>query len=298
MAAVPLLAAADQRVLSVAASVVVLTAHGATAAEVPALTSTVVVTASTTSYAEVRLTRSIKISASSAPSIKVVGSGFTAIALVRVMSGSAPPGLVVSRLAGTSTWHYHWVGHERGTDAEDDRPTFFTRTLPPGRYRLYVATNGPASVTWRLPLGSGSARVATRTRTAWTSVASTPPGVRGIAVASGYAEQQTATFAHRGLGLSLAWYRAHADIEATLGGCMYPGDPSVLGLGPLPECLDRGASTGPVGPAVNDFLAVQGGLFVRPGKWTNKAYVRVAGAVQDGGISVSMLDLGVKFPAA
>jgi hypothetical protein len=275
-----------------------LTSPGAVAATPPALSSTVVVTASATSFIEVRLTRSVKIAEAVAPSLKVTGGGFTAIGLIRVMNGSAPPGLVVTRLAGTSTWHHHWVGHERGTDDDDDRPTFFTRMLPPGRYRLYVATTGATTVAWRLPLGSGTTRLAPRTRTTWTSVGSTVAGQRGTLAAPGHAEQQTATFAHRGLGLSLAWYRAHADVEATLGGCMYPGDPSTLGLGPLPACQDRDASTGPVGPAVEDFLVVQGGLLVGPGKWTNKAYFRVTGAVKDGGVSVSMLDLGGGFPAA
>lgn len=293
--------AVRRRALAVALAVLgaglACVAPGAAATAPPALTSTVVVSGSATAYTEVALTRPLIIPATAAPAVRVSNARATMLALVRVQSGKWPPGLVLTRLAGTQTWHYHWTGHASGTDADDDPPTLFTKTLPAGRYRLYLATSGATAVTWTLPLPRGRTAVAPRSRTTWVATASTSPGVRGTAVAPAYSEELTAAVVHRGLVTNLLWYDAYADVEASFGGCMYPGQPSALGLGTLPACLDRNASNGPLGPATDDRLVSQGTLYVEPGTWTNKAYVRVTGAVRDGGISVGILDLGAGFPA-
>jgi hypothetical protein len=274
------------------AGAVVAPAAGAAA---PALAATTVVTGTITGYADVTLTRPLVV-ADATPNVTVRGSGFVAVVLVRLQRGIAPPGLAVSTLPGTSTLHHHWIGHARGTFADDDQPTFFTHRLPAGRYRLYLVTHGPVTVTWRLPLGGGRATVTARTRTADTRAVTIPAGTRGVAVAPGYAATATTTFAHRGVTLAWSWYEAAADVAAATGGCTYPGAPSTDGLGPAPACLDRDASKGPVGPAVDDRLVGQGTAFTAPGTWTSKQYARVAGVVRDGGASVLLLDLGTGFP--
>lgn len=264
----------------------------------PALADTVVVSGSTSSYTEVTLGQALSIPRRDAPpAVTTFGSGFVGLALVRVQRGETPPGLVVTTVPGTATPHYAWLGHARGTHALTDPPTYFTRILPPGRYRLYLFTSGATTVTWRLPLRRGRTRVLPRTRTSVRRVELTAPGVRGSVVASAYAEQLTASVTHRGLVLGLTWYDAHGRLDATLGNCTYPGPPSTGGLGPAPACLDRDVSTGPTGAATDDRFVSQGSGYLEPGTWTSKHYVRVAGAVRDGGISVLIADLGAGFPA-
>lgn len=285
------------------ALVVVLVALAATssgvaeAATPPRLSATVVVTGSRHAYTEVTLDRTLKIPMGTSPDAAIAGKGFVALALIRVQRGETPPGLVLTTVPGTATPHHAWIGHARGTHADDDPPTYFTRTLPAGRYRLYLFTSGQATVTWRLPLRGGRTTVSPRSRTTAARTESVAPGERGTVVASAYAHQLTAAVENRGLMLGLTWYEAHAHAVATLGNCTYPGQPAAVGLGPAPACLNRDVSIGRLGPATDDGYVSQGSGYLEPGTWTSKHYVRVAGTVRDGGVSVLVADLGAGFPA-
>lgn len=264
----------------------------ATAAAPPALAGTVVVTATRTAYADVTLPRTVVLPAT--PALTAANDALTGLALVRVQAGTEQPGVAVFHLPGTTAWHYVWIGRVGGETS--DPSVNHTHTLPAGRYRLYVRTSGPTSLTWRLPL-TGRRTISARAATGWTYAETAATGVPGTAVAPAYVAEQTGTAAHRGLVLGLLWWDAAVDSIGHFGGCTYSGASSPAELGPVPACTVGDGFVGPTVPAPGPLVALNY-LVVAPGTWTDKEYVRVYGVARAGGVSSSLLDLGAGFPAA
>lgn len=114
-------------------------------------------TGSRTGYVPVRLTRAVHVASGVRPAVKVTGGGtLRAVVLVSDLPGLDAPSLVIPRLPAASTRDLDY--RFGGADPVTDVSIGITRRLPPGRYRLYLVTEGPVSVRFELPGLTGAER--------------------------------------------------------------------------------------------------------------------------------------------
>ncbi len=260
------------------------------------LSATTTVTATVSAYVPVSVPRPMRVPGTTPPHVTVGNpAAFVALALVSDIPGDFSPGLVVTKLPvddGAVRYAYAWVGHEGGREETD--PIFFTRTLPPGGYQLYLVTSAPTTVTIRLPLPSGVTRLAARTAVSHHVVTSQATGAPGTAVPPSHTVTGVSEVKHRALLLGLvSWSHAGAVVERA-GGCAYDGPvtmPDPEPVGQIPACPNGAPAVMAYGMIPGGSYAGQGYVYVAPGRWLQKYFVQVAGATtRIGGLAV-WLDL-------
>lgn len=264
------------------------------------LTETVRLSARTTGYATVFLPRAVQGNEDFPRLVERWAGAASAVVLAPDRADvfdptNPPPALVVPNLPGRTANPHPYVFI--GLDQRHHEPNAFYHRLPPGRYRLYVITSGPARVTLHLPgLPSGETNVTTRTPGHARTVGMRKQAAIGsLSPIFSYGATGGLT-RDKGLVLTVQWMRVPARAAEAFGACHYsPPPPSSLAY-QVPNCAAARTIGGPniakeyigyVPPP--DLLGESEWYGVPPGPSGMQTYMVVAGPVQSEGAEILWL---------
>ena len=266
------------------------------------LTSTVTVKANRTSYAIVFLPRAVQGPHRATSLVKSWRGHASAVVLAPDRSDvfdpeSPPPALVVPNLPGrTADPHpYMFIGQ----DPRHHASAMAYRWLPAGRYRLYIVTDGPTSVTLQLPgLSAGLTNVRPEIpghARAISTYQSATLGTLPPAVSFGATGRLTSG---KGLVWNVQWMHVPARVADAAGGCFYSGAPPSPAVYEVPSCALAGSGSN----AAPDIVAEYIGYIPPPNYLTetegygyprglvgNQTYVAAAGPIQSEGAELLWL---------
>lgn len=270
------------RILAVvfAAVAAVLPRVADAAAPAPALTGTVTVSGRGSGYVAVTLPRAVDFRADKARELTRPTVRFTGGAYGWLLTTAAGPNgrgyagvtKLPAALGGSTVFRMD------GKDPRTGQHLFETSTLRPGSYRLYLLTNGPGGVTFRLPGLAGASSVVTRSGVAATATTLGVPMTAGVGPS---AHANGVTFGGRTptLALSFHYVRTTAQAAAQYGWCTYSDGPP--GGQWLPGCPGADvALIGAYGVAQGCCGLGTGGGFFVPGTWGYGRFYDTVGVVE------------------
>lgn len=264
------------------------------------LTRTVQLTADTTSYALVSLPRAVRGPTGFPRLVQSWRGDASAVVLAPARRdvfnpANPPPALVVPNLPGRSVNEHPYVFI--GLDPRHHDPAFFYHWLPPGRYRLYLITSGPAQVTLTLPgLPAGRTKVtATIQGQARTVGMHQRAPIGSLSPAFSYGATGGLT-RNKGLVWVAQWMRVPARVADAFGSCLYAPPPPTPLAYEIPNCA-AARTIGPpnimreyVGVLPSPDLLTESEWYGVPhGPSGMQSYTVVAGLVQSEGVEILWL---------